>query len=164
MPRAWPATTQRAKRTRLKNHRQPGKPPHRTDRLRFECTQCGRCCTRRDKYAHVYVEPEEVRALAALLGVAVREFRRRFTFVDELGWTQIEFANDTCPFLDVASNRCTVYEARPVQCRTFPFWDDMIDGRGWTKSAKAMCEGLGRGEVVPKAEVERNMREMREWE
>jgi Fe-S-cluster containining protein len=35
---------------------------------------------------------------------------------------------DACAFLDGA--RCTVYEARPTQCRTFPFWKENLRRRG----------------------------------
>ena len=136
----------------------------RTTGLRFECTQCGRCCTQRGKYAHVYVNAEETRWLAEAVGVSVRTFRRRHTFVDEYGWTQLRFLDDRCPFLEAATNRCTVYEARPVQCRTFPFWTEMLDERGWTSDARALCEGLGRGAVQPRDAVEANIRLMEEWD
>ena len=132
----------------------------KTTGLRFECTQCGKCCTRRFGYEHVYVDEHDVRAMAALLGSSVENFRREHTFVDEYGWTQVRFAEDACPFLDVATNHCQVYAARPVQCRTFPFWRDMVDARGWTDDARTLCEGVGRGEVQPRARVEASMTEM----
>jgi hypothetical protein len=28
-----------------------------------------------------------------------------------------------CAFYDRESNGCMIYEVRPLQCRTFPFWD-----------------------------------------
>jgi len=133
-----------------------------TSGLRFECTQCGKCCTRRGRYAHVYVTDDEARALAALLGVSLAHFRRRYTFTDKYGWEQLRFEGDACPFLEVPSNRCKVYDGRPVQCRTFPFWEEMVDEHGWTEAAKSCCEGLGRGRVWPRAEVEASMRAIRE--
>ena len=59
-------------------------------------------------------------------------------------------------------NGCTVYEARPVQCRTFPFWADMIGKKGWTAEAREICEGVGHGPVQPVAKVEALIREMQE--
>ena len=32
--------------------------------LRFECTQCGKCCTLREDYGHVYLNRDEQKALA----------------------------------------------------------------------------------------------------
>ena len=38
--------------------------------LRFECTECGECCTNRGEYHYVYVDDAEVRGIAELLGIA----------------------------------------------------------------------------------------------
>ena len=132
--------------------------------LRFECTGCGLCCTQRGGYAHVYVNAAEVAELAALLGLTPAKFRRRYTFVDELGWRQLRFRGPACTFLDAETKRCTVYAARPLQCRTFPYWPELIGPRGWRREAKAMCEGMGRGPVVPKEDIAAAMRAMEERE
>jgi hypothetical protein len=128
--------------------------------LRFECTGCGGCCTARGEYAHVYLNREELRALADELRLGVREFRRRYTFRDEEGYTQLRFDDDTCVFLERETKRCTVYPARPTQCRTFPFWRDMIRAGRFTPEARALCEGIGRGPSVSPDEAEVRMREM----
>ena len=128
--------------------------------LRFECTMCGACCTARGEYAHVYLNADEARALADELGLGLAEFRRRYTFSDEYGWTQLRFEGESCVFLEPGTNRCTVYGARPTQCRTFPFWRDLVvDGR-WSEDARKLCEGVGRGRVVPIADIEARMVEM----
>jgi hypothetical protein len=128
--------------------------------VRFECTMCGECCTARGEYAHVYLNADEARALADELGLGLAEFRRRYTFSDEYGWTQLLFQSEACVFLEPGTNRCTVYGARPTQCRTFPFWRDLVvDGR-WTEDAHKLCEGVGRGRLIPIEEVEARMVEM----
>lgn len=126
--------------------------------LRFECTQCGECCINRGEYAHVYLNDEEVADLAAFFGLSPREFERRYTFVDEDGWLQLNFTDDRCAFLN-EHGQCRVYPARPTQCRTFPFWPEMIAGREWTAEAREMCEGVGKGRVHPPEEVEARLRE-----
>ena len=123
--------------------------------LRFECTQCGACCTNRGEYAYVYVEPDEVRVLAKLLGRSEGDFRSEYTFVDEYGWTQLAFRSDHCVFL--RGNRCSVYAARPTQCRTFPFWRSLVSGGEWTPEAQELCEGVGRGRSYDPVEVEERM-------
>ncbi len=128
--------------------------------LRFECTQCGECCTARDEYAYVYLNADEVRVLADELGLGVAEFRHRYTFKDDLGWTQLRFESESCVFLEPGTKRCTVYGARPVQCRTFPFWRDLVDAKGWTDAARKLCEGIGRGAVHSREDVEVRMVEM----
>jgi Fe-S-cluster containining protein len=121
--------------------------------LRFECTVCGRCCTTHGEYAYVYVYDDEVLDLARFLEMTPREFRRKYTFVDEDGWRQLGFSGDRCVFLS-ESGQCGVYEARPVQCRTFPFWPEMILNGRWTPEAREMCEGLGKGRLWSPEEIE----------
>lgn len=129
--------------------------------LRFECTGCGKCCTQRGEYAHVYVGDAEVESLAKLLGVSLARFRREHTKLDTLGWRQLRFRDGLCTFLDPQSQRCTVYAARPVQCRTFPFWPEIVGPKGWSDEVKEMCEGIGRGDVVPADTVAEALHEMR---
>ncbi len=121
--------------------------------LRFECTQCGKCCWTRGEYSHVYLTREDLTALARALDISVAELRERYTFRDENGWTELDFTSGRCVMLDAETNLCTVYESRPTQCRTFPFWPEMIRRGRWTAEAKRICEGVDNGRVVPPAEV-----------
>lgn len=126
--------------------------------LRFECTGCGLCCTNRGEYAYVYLNDDEVAALAAHLGLARGAFKRRYTFVDEYGWRQLRFRGERCVFLG-ANDRCTVYAARPVQCRTFPFWRELVSAGRFTAEARELCEGIGRGPLHSIADAEKLMDE-----
>ena len=36
---------------------------------------------------------------------------------------QLAKDNYACVFFDLEKKCCSIYEARPTQCRTFPFWD-----------------------------------------
>jgi hypothetical protein len=121
---------------------------------------CGECCTARGEYAHVYLNADEQLALAVELGLGLAEFRRRYTFEDEYGWTQLLFESEACVFLEPGTKRCTVYGARPTQCRTFPFWRDLVEKGRWTDGARKLCEGIGRGSVQPPEVVEARMLEM----
>ena len=122
--------------------------------LRFECTSCGKCCRVRGEYAFVYLNRQEEEALAGLLAITVRSFRRRHTWVDEEGFRQLIFRGDKCTFLDDVTQQCSVYQARPTQCRTFPFWGEMVNGSRFTKEASDLCEGIGRGRLYSIGEAE----------
>lgn len=132
--------------------------------LRFECTGCGACCRRRGSYAFVYLNDGEVDLLAEFLQISRRSFLRRHTVVDEMGWRQLRFSNDSCPFLDEDSGRCGAYAARPAQCRTFPFWRDFVATDGWTGEVRELCEGIGRGPRWSLELVQAAIQEMEAWE
>jgi len=124
--------------------------------LRFECTKCGKCCTSRGDYGYVYLNDREVADIARFLGLLPHEFRQRYTFLDEYGWTQVVL-QDQCVFLGDDRASCQIYPVRPLQCRTFPFWRDLVEDGAWTPEARALCEGIGRGKLYQLEEVEPHM-------
>jgi len=89
------------------------------------CSTCqGRCCTGESGY--IYVTKSEIEAIAKLLNLDVREFVSTYLFKKMYKYSikEIKYNNSfECVFYDRESNGCRIYEARPTQCRTFPFWD-----------------------------------------
>ena len=96
--------------------------------LPFDCTECGKCC---QTVGRVSMSPTEVRAAAALLNMSQSDFVQQFaSHTVEDSWIYLKekrVENHTgCIFLDVDTNQCRIYEARPVQCRTYPFWPSVL--------------------------------------
>jgi Fe-S-cluster containining protein len=115
--------------------------------LHFKCTGCGDCCTGGADYV-VEVTREEQRRIQSHLGISWRWFRRRYVRRLDDGSESLEDADNACIFLD-AGRRCRIYEVRPTQCRTYPFWPTLLTSeRVWNAEARR-CEGIGRGPVVP---------------
>lgn len=89
------------------------------------CAGCGgRCCT--GESGNIFVSPDEIGALAALLKMDESAFR--LTYLEKRGYKfslkeRVVGLSHDCIFYDRAAGGCGVYEARPDQCRTFPFWD-----------------------------------------
>ena len=120
--------------------------------LRFTCTSCGNCCT--GPPGAVWVTIEETKAMASKLGVQadvflrthVRRIGSRLSLTEQL----TEYGHD-CVFLDRQSIPgkaiCGVYEARPVQCRTWPFWpENLLDRQAWDQARHdTPCPGMGHG-------------------
>lgn len=124
--------------------------PWYRDGLAFECTRCGACCTGAPGY--VWVDAEEVARLAAFRGEAVDEFGRKFLRRVGENLSLTERPGGDCVFWD-RSTGCTVYEARPVQCRTWPFWPENIDSpEAWDEVTRG-CPGSGRGQVFTVEEI-----------
>lgn len=124
--------------------------------LRFRCTQCGNCCS--GEPGAVWVNQDEIDQLAVHLGLAAGEFERRY--VRRLGVRRALFErfDGDCVFLDTESRRCTVYAARPVQCRTWPFWEQNIATEdAWTET-RAVCPGAGSGELFSVERIREHLR------
>lgn len=48
---------------------------------------------------------------------------------------------------------CTVYEARPDQCRTFPFWsENLANPRAWENIVET-CPGTGTGRLYSHEQI-----------
>ena len=111
--------------------------------LQFECTQCGNCCTGAPGF--VWVNSEEIQALAQELGISTSEFENKFVRQVGVRKSLIEYANGDCVFFDGATRRCTVYDARPRQCRTWPFWQSNVRTQKAWKQTCEVCTGSGQG-------------------
>lgn len=116
--------------------------------LRFACTQCGNCCT--GAPGHTWISDAEIDALAARLGIDRESFVRTYTKSVWRGGQQlvslIEKKNNDCVFWAKGVG-CTVYEDRPRQCRTWPFWRmNLQDEEAWGDAARG-CPGMDRGPV-----------------
>lgn len=115
------------------------------DGLRFTCTQCGNCCSGPPGY--VWVTREDVKAIATFLGhrdgtlppAHLRRVGFRLSLTEKPG--------GDCIFLERRNGKafCTIYEVRPRQCRTWPFWDELLKSRvAWDRAAEN-CPGMNHG-------------------
>lgn len=125
--------------------------------LRFECTGCGACCTGGTDHT-VELNPTEHHALRKYLRLSPAWFRRRYLERAADGEYGIRLnADGRCPFLG-RDNRCRVYPVRPRQCRTYPWWPELVERKqDWLNEAKR-CEGMNRGAVVPRVKIEKLVR------
>ncbi len=128
------------------------------DGLRFQCTQCGNCCTGAPGY--VWVNKQEIQQLAAQMGMASQqEFEDQYVRRIGIRKSLREFPNGDCVFFDTESRRCSVYQARPRQCRSWPFWDSNLrDPAAWEDTCR-ICPGSGRGKLysIETIETQRQM-------
>lgn len=129
--------------------------PWYQDGLRFKCTQCGDCCTGAPGY--VWVNKAEIEALAARLGLEVAEFESRYVHAVGVRKSLTELANGDCIFFDGKSRKCTVYEDRPRQCRTWPFWESNVRTPATWRETCEVCPGSGKGTLVPLDQIQQRL-------
>ena len=112
--------------------------------LRFSCRRCGACCT--GEPGHVWLGAGEAAALAARLGMAEAAFIARYARLAWGLWSLREEADGRCIFFEPGAG-CAVYQARPRQCRTWPFWPRIVASPlAWEEEA-ASCPGMGSGDL-----------------
>jgi len=129
--------------------------PWFADGLKFTCTQCGKCCTGEPGY--IWVSEEEITKLAAFRGDDRKEFEAVYTRKAKGKVTLREKPNGDCIFFD-SKRGCTVYPVRPIQCRTWPFWDmNLTSPEEWERT-EAICPGSGEGELIPVEEILKRVR------
>lgn len=124
--------------------------PFWADGIRFECQSTGRCCTSRGTYGYIYLTLSDRKRMAKHLGLATREFTRRYCDKTD-GHFHLKAPEADCCFLD--GKRCTVYEARPAQCRTWPFWPENLNARTWSRDVVTFCPGVGKGRLYTAEEI-----------
>ena len=102
----------------------------------------------------------EIAALAALLQLEPAEFEA-YVRVVGIRKSLVEFPNGDCVFFDGDRRTCQVYQARPRQCRTWPFWIlNLASPRAW-EEISGHCPGCNRGKIVTFEEIESQRNVMR---
>jgi Fe-S-cluster containining protein len=132
--------------------------PWYKDGLRFTCTQCGNCCTGEPGY--VWIDDEELAALAEFRGEPVAEVTALYTRLAKRGRTIREKANGDCVFYEHGRG-CTVYPVRPRQCRTWPFWESTVGTPEEWEHTCTICPGSGQGELISADEITRRLKVIR---
>ena len=127
--------------------------PWYRDGLCFSCTQCGDCCT--GAPGVVWVTDDDIANIAKLTGKSLGEIRLFHTRIVAGRVSLREHANGDCTFFDPEQRRCTIYEARPTQCRTWPFWKSHLESPDTWKQVERECPGAGQGAFVSLEEIER---------
>lgn len=109
----------------------------------------------------IEVSESEAEAIRRFLGLSATWFRRRYLCRIDDGALGIRIEpQGHCVFLDTVAGKCSVYTVRPVQCRTYPFWPELVyDSRDWKREARR-CEGIGRGEGVSVEKIEACLKQL----
>ncbi len=119
------------------------------DGLRFGCQGCGFCCTIPDGY--VYIHPSEIEEMREYLDLTLEEFSR--LYVEKLDGDLVlkSFPNGECIFYK--DGGCRIYDARPRQCMTYPFWPHNLGTKYDWAALGQECPGINKGRKWSEEEI-----------
>ena len=119
------------------------KPPWWMEGVVFQCQpNCGRCCD--EPGGIVYLTKDDAKRLAEHHAIEVKEWLERDcqTTLDGRFVLDSDAETDICIYLD-SEKKCMVYEARPDQCRAYPWWiENLASKRTWNRTMDE-CPGIG---------------------
>jgi uncharacterized protein len=157
----------------------PDTKPWFADGLQFTCSQCGNCCSGPPGY--VWITEEEIAKLAQFLKISRKKLLEKYcrkigsqfslkesrhpqhggydcVFVKEIPAER----SDASQQVTHARRICSIYSVRPLQCRTWPFWEgNLASPKAWALAAKK-CHGMNRGKTFDRKKIEQ-LRDAKEW-
>lgn len=119
--------------------------------IRFECQGTGRCCTSRGENGFVYLTSFDQDRMSRALKLPHSEFLEKYCDETDGHW-HLKNPEQDCPFLD--GKRCRIYEGRPQQCRTWPFWPENMNSKTWNQEIVPFCAGIGKGRIYSYDEIQ----------
>lgn len=112
--------------------------------LRFGCQGCGNCC--RGPGGYVWITPQEAETIARRLGQTFERFAAAMLRQTLSGLALVDSPSGDCPLLG-DDGRCRVYNERPMQCRTWPWWEEnLVSEKRW-RDAASRCPGMNAGQL-----------------
>ena len=126
------------------------------DGLNFECQRCSFCCGHSPGF--VYLSKRDLDELLKFFNMKTAEFVEKYCrwadyYYGEQVLALLEKKNYDCILWE---NGCSAYQARPVQCSTYPFWSWMIKDKAMWDECAADCPGMNKGKTWTYEEILKN--------
>ncbi|GIL16719.1 MAG: zinc/iron-chelating domain-containing protein [Oligoflexia bacterium] len=131
--------------------------------VKFQCQGSGKCCVSHGEFGFVFLTLKDRQAIAKKLKISTAAFTRKYCDKYHGAFHLKEDpARPECMFLTKKS--CEIYEARPVQCRTWPFWPEVMSPKAWKKEVVQFCPGVGKGKIISAEQIEKQLAEQKKSE
>lgn len=112
--------------------------------FRFACQpDCSNCC---QVEGQVYLTEADLQRMAEFLSLSAEAFEARYVYRTARHIRLRKPPDRQCYFH--RDNRCAIHAVKPTQCRTFPFWPELIESEDAWNEAAHYCPGMGKGELV----------------
>jgi uncharacterized protein len=107
-----------------------------------KCATCGgKCC--RGESGYIWVKDDDIASISKFLGIGEEDFAiiyiRKVGHRYSLNEKKLGDDDYACIFFDEEKEQCGVYDVRPIQCRTFPFWEQFKKNE---KEVRDECPGI----------------------
>lgn len=132
--------------------------------LSFQCQGCNYCCSVEPGF--VFLSQDDLDRLSDHFSLSQEVFIEKYCRKVDIGIgyriSLLEKDNYDCIFL--TKKGCSCYEARPLQCKTYPFWPSIVESKESWETEGQSCPGIGKGEKkITKAKIEKNLEAMKEF-
>src|SRR5262249_26363776 len=107
----------------------------------------------------VYLTEADAARIARHLGLSQAEFERQYVYRTRHLLRLRVPRESQCHFL--REGGCSIHAVKPVQCRIFPFWPEVVDDKREWRKAVEWCRGIGKGELVQIESAREQAEEMR---
>ena len=123
--------------------------------LKFTCKRCSFCCGHSPGF--VYLSKSDLECLCAYFKMTAPDFAQKYCRWANYyhGTTVLALQEQKNYDCILWKNGCTAYQARPLQCSTYPFWSWMVQDKAtWEEVAKE-CPGMNSGQLWPKDYIDK---------
>lgn len=126
--------------------------------IKFKCQGSSNCCISRNSYGYVYLSKKDILNLSKFTNLNSKDFIKLYCDKTD-GFIHFKEKNKKgkCIFLD--KKKCSIYEARPTQCRTWPFWSENMNAKIWNEEISKFCPGINQGKLFTKENIDKIIKE-----
>ncbi len=122
--------------------------------VRFQCSGCGDCCSGDPDTHFIELLAGEAERIREYLQLSKTVFQRdHIVSIADIGKGIRINEQGRCSLLG-ADNRCQVYQVRPLQCRSYPFWPEIMHSLDTWRAEANHCEGIHQGEAITPQHIE----------
>ena len=124
--------------------------------IKFECQSSGNCCVSRGTHGFVYLSSKDLKRLSKYFSMSNIQFINKYCHRTD-GHLHLKeiYMDGKCQFLE--GTKCSVYKARPVACRSWPFWKENMNVKTWNKEVVNFCPGIGKGKLLSLSKIEKKI-------
>ncbi len=94
----------------------------------------------------VYITEDDLKRAAKFVGMSAKAFETKYVYRTRHQMRFRKPPEKQCTFL--GEHGCSIHPAKPTQCRTFPFWPEIVGLKAaWNRTGR-YCPGIGKGELI----------------